>query len=92
MAVPDRSSPMPVEAVGLTKSLGRGDSRVPVLRGLDLVLEADNVVMTRTFSKIHGLAALRIGQGLALGGAWDGLASLLAIGYRDSTSIPYWPG
>ncbi|MEE7478666.1 histidinol-phosphate transaminase [Methylobacterium hispanicum] len=29
--------------------------------GLDLVLEADNVVMTRTFSKIHGLAALRIG-------------------------------
>ncbi|GJE07507.1 Histidinol-phosphate aminotransferase [Methylobacterium jeotgali] len=29
--------------------------------GLDLVLEAENVVMTRTFSKIHGLAALRIG-------------------------------
>ena len=29
--------------------------------GLDLVLEANNVVMTRTFSKIHGLAALRIG-------------------------------
>lgn len=29
--------------------------------GLDLVLEADNVVMTRTFSKIHGLAGLRIG-------------------------------
>ena len=28
---------------------------------------------------IAGLAALRIGQGLALGGAWDGLASLLAI-------------
>ena len=36
MTVPDRSSPMPVEAVCLTKSLGRGDSRVPVLRGLDL--------------------------------------------------------
>jgi histidinol-phosphate aminotransferase len=29
--------------------------------GLDLVLDADNVVMTRTFSKIHGLASLRIG-------------------------------
>ncbi|WP_336487978.1 pyridoxal phosphate-dependent aminotransferase [Methylobacterium nigriterrae] len=29
--------------------------------GLDLVLNADNVVMTRTFSKIYGLAALRIG-------------------------------
>jgi len=29
--------------------------------GLDLVLESRNVVMTRTFSKIHGLAALRIG-------------------------------
>ncbi len=29
--------------------------------GLDLVLQAENVVMTRTFSKIHGLAALRIG-------------------------------
>ncbi|KQO65580.1 MULTISPECIES: histidinol-phosphate transaminase [unclassified Methylobacterium] len=29
--------------------------------GLDLALEANNVVMTRTFSKIHGLAALRIG-------------------------------
>ena len=28
---------------------------------------------------IAGLAAMRIGQGLALGGAWDGLASLLAI-------------
>lgn len=29
--------------------------------GLELVAERDNVVMTRTFSKIHGLAALRIG-------------------------------
>ncbi|GJE15774.1 pyridoxal phosphate-dependent aminotransferase [Methylobacterium marchantiae] len=29
--------------------------------GLELVLESENVVMTRTFSKIHGLAALRIG-------------------------------
>lgn len=28
---------------------------------------------------IYLLAALRIGQGLALGGAWDGLASLLAL-------------
>ena len=29
--------------------------------GLELALESENVVMTRTFSKIHGLAALRIG-------------------------------
>ncbi|GJE28029.1 pyridoxal phosphate-dependent aminotransferase [Methylobacterium organophilum] len=29
--------------------------------GLELALEAGNVVMTRTFSKIHGLAAQRIG-------------------------------
>ncbi len=29
--------------------------------GLELVAESHNVVMTRTFSKIHGLAALRIG-------------------------------
>lgn len=29
--------------------------------GISLVAENDNVVMTRTFSKIHGLAALRIG-------------------------------
>lgn len=29
--------------------------------GLELALTADNVLMTRTFSKIHGLAALRIG-------------------------------
>ncbi len=31
--------------------------------GLELVSTSDNVVMTRTFSKIHGLAALRIGWG-----------------------------
>src|SRR5690606_24795938 len=29
--------------------------------GIDLVSSSDNVVMTRTFSKIHGLAGLRIG-------------------------------
>ncbi len=29
--------------------------------GLELVATSDNVVMTRTFSKIHGLAALRLG-------------------------------
>jgi histidinol-phosphate aminotransferase len=29
--------------------------------GIELVATAENVVMTRTFSKIHGLAALRIG-------------------------------
>lgn len=29
--------------------------------GIELVSQSDNVVMTRTFSKIHGLAALRVG-------------------------------
>jgi histidinol-phosphate aminotransferase len=29
--------------------------------GIELVAEAGNVLMTRTFSKIHGLAALRVG-------------------------------
>ena len=29
--------------------------------GIELVSEAENVVMSRTFSKIHGLAALRLG-------------------------------
>jgi histidinol-phosphate aminotransferase len=33
--------------------------------GADLVRRADNVVMTRTFSKIHALAALRLGWCLA---------------------------
>ncbi|MEI4471691.1 MFS transporter [Frigidibacter sp. MR17.24] len=34
------------------------------------------------------LAALRIGQGLALGGAWDGLASLLALNApRNKTGV-----
>jgi len=32
--------------------------------GADLVAACDNVVMTRTFSKIHGLAALRLGWAL----------------------------
>lgn len=31
--------------------------------GIELVSNADNVLMTRTFSKIYGLAALRIGWG-----------------------------
>ena len=33
--------------------------------GLELASTTDNVVMTRTFSKIHGLAGLRIGWGYA---------------------------
>jgi histidinol-phosphate aminotransferase len=33
--------------------------------GLDLARRADNVVVTRTFSKLHGLAALRVGWGYA---------------------------
>ena len=33
--------------------------------GIELAATADNVVMTRTFSKIHGLAGLRIGYAVA---------------------------
>lgn len=33
--------------------------------GAGFVLERENVVMTRTFSKIHGLGGLRVGWGLA---------------------------
>src|SRR5690606_5897070 len=33
--------------------------------GIDLAREAENVVVTRTFSKIHGLAALRVGWAYA---------------------------
>ena len=33
--------------------------------GLDLAREAENVIVTRTFSKIHGLASLRVGWAYA---------------------------
>ena len=33
--------------------------------GLDLARTAENVIVTRTFSKLHGLAALRVGWGYA---------------------------
>jgi histidinol-phosphate aminotransferase len=33
--------------------------------GIDLARRADNIVLTRTFSKIHGLAALRVGWAYA---------------------------
>ena len=39
--------------------------------GVELVSQAHNVVMTRTFSKIHGLAALRIGWCYASGEVCD---------------------
>lgn len=38
-------------------------SRNDYSSGLELVSTCENVVMTRTFSKIHGLASLRIGWG-----------------------------
>ncbi len=41
--------------------------------GLELALEAGNVVMTRTFSKIHGLAAQRIGWMVGPEGVVDAL-------------------
>jgi histidinol-phosphate aminotransferase len=40
-------------------------SRNDYSSGLELVAEHDNVVLTRTFSKIHGLAALRVGWAYA---------------------------
>lgn len=33
--------------------------------GLELVATTENTVMTRTFSKIHGLASLRLGGAIA---------------------------
>lgn len=41
--------------------------------GADLVLGNDNVVMTRTFSKIHGLSALRIGWAYMPAGIMDAI-------------------
>lgn len=41
--------------------------------GRALVDRADNVLMTRTFSKLHGLAALRIGWGYASPAVVDGI-------------------
>lgn len=36
-----------------------------------LVLESGNVISTRTFSKVHGLAAMRVGYGIAPAGLAD---------------------
>lgn len=41
--------------------------------GLEMALSSDNVLMSRTFSKIHGLAALRIGWGVASAAIIDAL-------------------
>lgn len=41
--------------------------------GVELVSEFDNVIMTRTFSKIHGLAAIRLGWGYGAPGIIDAL-------------------
>ncbi|BAF90617.1 histidinol-phosphate aminotransferase precursor [Azorhizobium caulinodans ORS 571] len=41
--------------------------------GLELALSAENVIMCRTFSKIHGLAALRIGWAVASEAVIDAL-------------------
>jgi histidinol-phosphate aminotransferase len=38
--------------------------KVPYSRSLDLVRQGRNVVVVRTFSKAHGLAALRVGYGI----------------------------
>lgn len=41
--------------------------------GVDLVSENENVLMTRTFSKIHGLAALRVGWAYGPEGVIDAM-------------------
>jgi len=66
--------------------------------GLDLARSSDNVLITRTFSKIHGLAAERIGWGYGAGPIIDALhrirapfnvtsagqsAAIAALGDRD---------
>ncbi|OYZ71380.1 MAG: histidinol-phosphate transaminase, partial [Rhizobiales bacterium 24-66-13] len=41
--------------------------------GLELALTAENVIMTRTFSKIHGLAALRVGWAVGQAAVLDAM-------------------
>lgn len=41
--------------------------------GMDLARSAENVLVTRTFSKLHGLAALRVGWGYAAFGVIDAI-------------------
>jgi histidinol-phosphate aminotransferase len=53
--------------------------------GLDLARTADNIVVTHTFSKLHGLAALRIGWGYA---PPEIAAALERIRLPFNTSIP----
>lgn len=46
--------------------------------GIELVSENENVIMTRTFSKVYGLAALRIGWSYAPAGIADALNRIRA--------------
>ncbi len=48
-------------------------SRNDYSSGLELAAQSDNVLMTRTFSKIHGLAALRLGWAFGPGSVIDAL-------------------
>lgn len=56
--------------------------KVPYSRSLDLVHQGKNVVVVRTFSKTHGLAALRIGYGVGpseLMGYFAGMQDTFAV-------------
>jgi histidinol-phosphate aminotransferase len=53
--------------------------------GMDLARTAENVVVTHTFSKLHGLAALRVGWGYAPA---DICAAVERIRLPFNTSIP----
>jgi histidinol-phosphate aminotransferase len=46
--------------------------------GIDLARRSENIVVTRTFSKIHGLAALRVGWGYAPPAIIDALERIRA--------------
>jgi histidinol-phosphate aminotransferase len=53
--------------------------------GLDLARDAENVVVTRTFSKLHGLAALRVGWAYGPAGIIDPIERIRP---PFNTSIP----
>ena len=56
--------------------------------GIELVATADNVVMTRTFSKIYGLAALRLGWMVRPGRMWSTRSTASAA--RSTSTAPRW--
>ena len=56
-----------------TRPMPNMSPRADYSSGLELVTTSENVVMTRTFSKIYGLAGIRLGWGYAPLGVCDAL-------------------